>query len=351
MIRSVSFRFAVTRSGSDFAELIPLPGGAPAIRMDESAAIKTSFSGTFAAPEEDINLLTDEIRPYLILDGEEYALGVFLPATVQPEENATTKSVRIEAYDRCWLARDYRTEAMQYFAAGTNYISAVKSLLIETGNGTISATPTEHTLTEAREDWEPGTDYLSIINELLGEINYTQLWFDGRGVAMLHPFRSEVSASQIDHVLDETSVESLMLPTLKRETDLYAAPNVFTVICSNPDKSAGMTATAENTNPQSPLAIQKRGRRIVQVTNVDNCASQAELQLYADRLLTDSMLSGEVITVQTGLLPGFGVGEITALRFGEIFAICRERAWTMQLDVGGTMTHTLERQVLNLASS
>lgn len=348
MMRDISFRFDVTRFGSYFSELKPMPNGAPSIRMDEAGQIKSSLSGTFAAPAEEINLLTDEIRPYLILNGEEHALGVFLPATIQPQISDGVASVRIEAYDRCWLARDYKTAGMQYFAAGTNYLTAIRSLLIETGVGTISATPTTNTLQTAREDWEPGTGYLSIINELLGEINYTQLWFDGNGVAMLQPFRSEVGAKQIDHVLDETNVQSLMLPTMQRTTDIYSAPNVFMVICSNPDHDAGMVATAENRNPQSPLAIQRRGRRIVKVTKVDNVASQAELELYAARQLTDSLQTGEVISVQTGLLPGYGVGEITALRYGDLFAICREKAWTMQLQVGGTMAHTLERQVLNI---
>jgi len=346
--RDIRFRFTVTRNGSDFSEIFPLESGTPTIRMSDSGAIKMSFAGTFAAPAAEINLLTDEIRPKLILDGTEHALGVFLPATVQPSENETTKSVRIEAYDRCWLARDHRADQMPYFPAGTGYLEAIKSMLIESGIGTFSSGINTETLPEPREDWEVGTDYLSIINGLLEEINYKQLWFDALGVAMLQPYESEISATRIDHVLDDTDIRSLLLPTISRKTDIYSAPNVFLVICSNPDKAAGMTAMAENTNAQSPLSIPRRGRRIVQVTRVNNIASQAELQLYADRLLTDSLVSGETINVETGLLPGFGVGEITALRYGEIFSLCRERAWTMNLTAGGRMTHTLERQVLNI---
>ena len=60
------------------------------------------------------------------------------------------------------------------------------------------------------------------------------------------------------------------------------------------------------------------------------------------------MLTGETVTVQTALLPGYGVGDTVALQYGDVFSVCRERAWTMQLGVGGKMTHTLEKVVYNL---
>ena len=346
-VREIGFRYQVTRNDADLGLLYPVDGSWPSIRMDDAGEIKTSFSGTFLPPDFEINWLGDEIRPELIIDGEIHALGRFLPATVTPSRNDTAESIRVEAYDRCWLARDFKTETMQYFQAGVNYVSAVGSLLAAAGIGTVSAVQTAKTLPEAREDWAIGTSYLSIANELLREINYKDVWFDSDGIARLEPFET-ISAANIKHTLDDRDVKSLLLPTISRETDIYSAPNVFIVLCSNPDKDEPMVATAANNSPQSPLSITSRGRRIVKVTQVNNIASQQELQAMADRQLTDSLVSGEIIRVTTGLLPGFGVGEITALRFGDVFAVCRERAWTMNLQPGGTMTHTLERQVLQI---
>ena len=60
------------------------------------------------------------------------------------------------------------------------------------------------------------------------------------------------------------------------------------------------------------------------------------------------MMRGETIQVETALLPGFGVGDITALRFGDILTLTKERAWSMSLQVGGKMKHTLEKVVLNV---
>ncbi|MBQ3982084.1 MAG: hypothetical protein II631_08600, partial [Treponema sp.] len=167
------------------------------------------------------------------------------------------------------------------------------------------------------------------------------------GIARIEPYEP-VSAENIRHTLSDRDVRTMLLPGIARTTDIFSRPNVFVVICSNPDKADGMVATAENTALQSPLSIQRRGRRIVQVTRVNNIATQQELQAYADRQLTDSLISGETIQVTTGLLPGFGVGEVTAIQYGDVFAICREKAWTMELTAGGSMTHVLERQVINV---
>ena len=346
-VRTIDFRFRVTRNGADFCRIYPTESGWPVIRMNNTAEIRTSMSGTFLPPAEEINWLADEIRPEMIIDGVRHPLGVFLAATVTPRETETGSELSIEAYDRSWLARDSRLEERQYFAAGTNYIEAASSLLASAGIASISAKATALTLPEAREDWEIGTSRLSIVNELLQEIGYRNVWMDADGVARLEPYET-VSTANIRHSISDRDVKSLLMPGMQRTSDIYNAPNVFIAVCSNPDKAGGMTATAENMSGQSPLSITRRGRRIVQVTRVSNIASQQELQALADRQLTDSLIAGETIQVTTGLLPGFDSGEVTSLQYGDLFAICREKAWMMQLQVGGNMVHTLERQVLQI---
>lgn len=347
MTRTVNFRYYVVRNGADYCELHAVEGAEPKILMDDSSAIKTKLSGSFLIPGEDVNWLTDEIRPVMIIDGVEHHLGVFLPANVSETETDTARRVSIDSYDRGWIVQDHRTEHALYFPAGMNYLTAVGSVLTECGITLISSVPTDETLAEDRADWDIGTSSLEIVNQLLSEINYEELWFDADGMAILEP-KSTPSGTSVEHILDEKSVESLMIPGIQRSTDFHSAPNVFICVCSNADKDSAMVAIAENTNPQSPLSIARRGRRISRLVHVDNIASQAELQMYADRMVTDSLLKGEVINVTTCLLPGYGTGDIVALRYGEISSICREKRWNMDLRIGGRMSHTLERVVLNL---
>lgn len=345
-MRTIDFRFVIVHQGADRGQLRALADSPAQLRMDDTAEIKTSLSGSFA-PSSDIDWLQDEIRPELILDGTPYPLGVFAPATVSESRSETSVSLQVEAYDRCWRVRDTYTEGILSLAEGTNYITAVKQLLTAAGIAAVIETPTSAALSEIREDWDVGTSYLEIINELLSEINYKPLYFNAQGAAVLEPFFVP-TAENIQHVLDSNEIRTLMLPANERSTDIYSAPNVFLCICSNPDKDGVLTATAVNDNPQSPLSVQRRGRRIMRVENVNNIASQSELDAYAARLRNESLFTGEVITVSTALFPGFGVDDVTALVLPDLTAICKERRWEMDLRVGGDMKHTLERVVLSL---
>ena len=345
-MRQVDFRYVLMRGGADLGELQALSDQAPSVRMDDGGEIKTSLSGIFL-PSALANFLTDEIRPELIVDGVAHSLGVYSAATVTEQSDESSLALRIEAYDRCWIVKDNYTETILSIAAGTNYLTAVKQLLTAAGIGTVIETPTAQMLAETREDWDVGTSYLKIINDLLGEINYKQLWFNAQGAAVLEPAYVP-TIENVQHTLDANSVQSLMLPENDRQTDVYNAPNVFLCICSNPDKSAPLTSIAVNDNPQSPLSVPRRGRRIMRVENVDNVASQQELDDYAARLRNESVYAGETISVTTALLPGFGVDDITALVLPDLSAICKERRWQMELAVGGSMKHELERVVLTL---
>ena len=346
-VRTVDFRYHVLRDKAEYCLIYPTEDGWPTIRMDNDADIRMSLRGSFLPPEKPVNWLSDEIRPEIVIDGEIYRLGNFFPATINVRETDTGERIEVEAYDGCWLVRDSRIESRQYFAAGTNYIEAASSLLAAAGIARISSTASDLTLPEARESWEIGTSRLDIVNELLGEIGYKKVWMDADGMARLEPFE-QISAENIRHSISDKDIKSLLRAGMGRQTDVYSAPNVFVAVCSNPDKEDGMIASAENQSGQSPISIQRRGRRVVQVTRVDNIASQEELQAYVDRQLTESLISGEIIQVTTGLLPGYDSGEVTSLQYGDLFSICREKAWSMDLKVGGDMKHTLEREVLNV---
>lgn len=346
MNRTLETRFVVVRNGGDFAPIYALEGRSPTIRMDDSGEIKTSLSATFAAGS-GINWLTDQIRAELVIDGVTSTLGYFLPASVREVENETTAYVEVEAYDRCWQVQTCRTEELLHLDAGEYYQNIIEQLLAAAGIGLISAVETDAVLAEDREDWQIGTSYLTIVNQLLGEINYKELWFDNSGAARLEP-AAVPTAQMISHTYDASNVKSLLLPALSRETDLYSAPNVFLVICSNADKEGPMVATSVNDNPQSPLSTVARGRRIVQQVRVNNIEDETALQAYADRLRNDSMIRGETIQITTALLPGYGVDDVAGITWGDLTALAVEKAWSMTLAVGGEMQHTLERVVIAL---
>ena len=362
MVRQETIRFKILRNSIVCGELFPT-ANTPTLMMDRSGEIKMSMQGEFFAEAIDtrgrplqVDWVADEINPVLIIDGVESSLGILMPSTITSSRDQATKTINLQAFDRCWRLRDTKVESSIYFAAGTLYLDAVEGLLTAAGIPTVLRIDSDATLAEDREDWQAGESYLSIVNQLLSEINYKQLWFNSEGTAILEP-KMLPTAHNIKHVFTDKKPDPRnrlevglirISPTLTRETDMYSSPNVFICICSNADKSNGMVAMAENRNPQSPLSISRRGRRIVSVVNVKNIASQSALQSYANNLLSESMIGGETINIETSMIPGFGVDDPVAIAAEDVDGICIERSWNMELKPGGRMTHTLERVVLNL---
>lgn len=358
MLRKVSVEVHVLRNGGFLGVLTSLLDSPPSIKMEENSAIKTVFQGSFEPRVKcrnktyvDFDPFADELQPVLSIDGIAYKLGVFVPTSVTPSyaENSTKETIAIEAYDRAWYVQSMTGQERVHFSRGTKYLDAVEQLLAASGIAVTNRTSCSDVLTEEREDWELGTDYLTIVNDLLSEINYKQLWFDANGAAVLEPISSAL-IQNVQHKLDSRDPTTYVRPGLSRKTDYFKTPNVFICICNNPEKSATLTAIARNTNEHSPLSVQRRGREIVQLTSVNNISSQAALQKYADQLLYESLLSGETIQVTTSLLIGWGIGDVVSLHYNDVHVLCVSRSWNMQLKAGGTMSHTLEKVVYNLDS-
>lgn len=368
MTRLEEVRFKVLRNNADYCWLTPREESAPSLRCRPDGEIKMSLAGDFLPyginkrGVVDIDWLTDEIQPVLYIDGVESKLSVFAAATVKHDLGDTGKYVNLECYDRCWRVRETKTENILHLSAGVNYLEPVRQLLTACGITDILATPTTATLPEAREDWDVGTSYLTIINDLLREINYKSLWFNAFGTAVLQPI-AKATAANVQHIfsnrkLDPRNKKTVGIISIQRSfktyMDIYNAPNVFVCSCANPDKSGIMIATAENSNPQSPISVPRRGRRIVDYESLNNIASQTALEAYTQQKRDKSMTTNEIIECTTLLTPGFGVSDVIGLQLGEkndpkrIDAVCIEKSWDMQLKVGGIMTHELERVVYNL---
>ena len=359
MLRKITVEIQVIRKGGYLGVLRTRSDSPPSIKMNDSDAIKTVLQGTFEKhvytrwrTEVDFDPYVDELQPVLTINGVSHKLGVFVPVKVEPsyssESNAETLSV--EAYDRAWYVQSTTGKSRIYFKHGTNYLDAVEQLLAASGISFIDKVDTDAVLAEDREDWDLGTDYLTIVNDLLKEISYKPLWFDSIGTAVLEPISTPM-VENIKHRLDTRNAFSLVHPGLSRSIDFYRTPNVFICVCDNPEKTATLTAIARNTNNYSPLSVQNRGREIIQLEHLDNIANQEALQQYANKLLFNSLMTGEVIEVTTSLLPGWGAGDVVSLHYNDLHALCISRSWSMELKAGGNMNHALEKIVYNLSTT
>lgn len=335
MLSEIGYRVEIIRDGGYFADLDALD--MPSIDAKLDSDIHMSLSGRFAW-SDTLQPFRDRLRLLLTLGGAEHRLGDFLIGTMRKESTETGRvEMTLEAYDMCYLLQSTIIEAPIHLDKGTNYITAIQGLLLEAGITLMLATTTTDVLQSDREDWEIGTSYLEIINELLAEISYQKLWFDATGYAILAP-NVRADASNIQHRYGPR--DTLIRLPATRENDFFSAPNVFYLICENPDLEEPLTAISVNDSPSSQLSVIHRGRRIVEMTKLDNVASQTALQDIADRMKLESMMRGEVAQVETQLEPWHGIGDIVAADHPLADGIWQETAWSVS---GKAMRHTWQK--------
>ncbi len=342
MARSYAYKVEAYKNGGRLCTLQCT--GIPTITCNASASIKTSLALTIKH-DPRFNPLRDEIRVFQIINGVESPAGVYVVGTSNDIYTDEAHRVQMECYDRAHLLQLTKTESILHLSAGSLYIETIKQLLATAGIAIYAATPSSLTLTSDREDWDVGTDYLTIINDLLAEINYNSVWFDLDGTAMLTP-KQTPTVGLIRHRINGLLPGSILRPDLSRSLDIFDAPNVFRVVCNNPDLAEPLVATAENDSALSPASIINRGRRILSVSYVDNVADLATLQAIAQRKAYEHMSSTETVTAQTANLAGVRPGDVVALQSKEINGLYQVEGYTMSLTTGQNMRLTLRRSVL-----
>lgn len=299
-----------------------------------------------------INFLSDRIKPYIRLlmpDGgyAEFPQGVFVLSTPPRKTDSNEVITReVEAYDLLQVLVDDKVTDRYTIASGANYISGtngIKALLDGAGITSQNLTATASTLPAAR-DWDPGTTKLQIINDLLGAINYRSLYFDENGFATAIAYLSPAArASEYTYIDDGLSV---MFPEFEQALDLFGVPNKWTLVVSEPDRTA-LTSTYTNVNPASSTSTVNRGRTIVSFLSNQEAADQTTLDALAARMAFEDSQVYETVTFETGIMPqhsDFDVYTLTYSTLG-ISAKYSEVSWEFDLKAGARMKHSVRKVV------
>lgn len=336
--RLVEYRYAAIRSGVEYRPLEAVEP--PEITMEATAEVKTAIRGTFAVPPE-VDWLIDTLRPYLLVDGEEYPLGEYVITSVTNHSTGGRVESALEGYDLGVRVKNGTLDSRITISRGKKYLEAIQEQLLACGIQRVIMDSSADTIQETRADWEIGESRLKVVNDLLAEINYRSLWFDTSGVARLTKYRQPsaelatkiYTAGELSVIKDDTT----------SSLDTYGAYNDWIAVVSNPDKSL-MTARATNDNPVSALSVQRIGKRTAPIIRLDNIASQAALQEYVDNVKFRGMASTETVTWATATMP-HEVGEVVILQHPHLQGIFEETGWTMTLQAGAEMRHTGKRVI------
>ena len=338
---TVYARYEILRNGGVWEEMYSV--GAAEIQNISTSALKMSLQGTFYKPEKPVNFLTDRIRAVLHINGTDYNKGVFLATTIEDTGGNDGEKMNIEAYSVLYLAQRSKLEGVYTIPAGTNYIAAIQTLLLESGITEYVAEETPLVMATDRQDWEEGTPRLDVINELLAEINYNSAWPDLDGKVHLTKY-TPPSNNNIKHTY-RAGEYSVLTPDYKASTDLFGKPNVFKCICDNPDLEAPLVAVSVNDDQNSQFSTVTLGARILHLERVDNVPDLSTLQERADNLRIKSLQTTQEVEFTTALMPGHETYDTVALDNGEITGIYTETEWRATMDASGMMVHKGKRVI------
>lgn len=296
----------------------------------------SSVNGIWVSTENRFDMFHDRIRPVMIIDDEEYALGDYIIISAPLEDDGKEYYYDIEAYDETMILKQSALTERKYFVAGTQYMSVIGALIIDCGLSRIMGDNTNAVITVDHE-YAIGTNYLTIINELLDEINYSHIYAGLDGYLFL-------STKKTKFVADYTYTEqnSTIIDPIKTNTDIYSLPNVIIGYTSSPDSGTVLKYTKVNNNPDSAISTVRRGYNVVETMQLDDCPDLATLTAAVNYRYMEATQATETTTVNTMPDGYHNLGTYVSVGQRGSVSLFRETGWSIEF--GGQMSHSLERK-------
>lgn len=142
---------------------------------------------------EDINYLSDLIKPWYIFNNNEIPLGHYMLLSPVKSVKQNLVSREISGYDLLKALDQDKTIVSVSFSSGSNVVEEIEDLLDSVGSWVkYKIEPSSETLPD-NVSYELGKSKLFIINSLLNMINYYPLWVNGNGIFKGIPWSSTPS--------------------------------------------------------------------------------------------------------------------------------------------------------------
>lgn len=274
----------LTKTEASLGDIDGVTGGS--LTWDASAELPAGGSVSILERGQGINYSSDRFRPWWVVNGQEWPLGVFVLAapTTGYQDSVTSRSITL--IDKLTVIKEAVLTTTLQVAAGSNIIAAVVAQIQAAGETRMSVTESVAVLTNAMT-FDPGTSRLQVINELLVAAGYANLWTDRYGLFRVEPYVTPAKRPvQWVFAEGDTAIHS---PAWEYELDLWSASN--TVVMTSQATTAGdvYLASAVDNNPDSPTSTVSMGRVLNPIVqeNVE-ASSQADLEAQALRKLLDS---------------------------------------------------------------
>jgi hypothetical protein len=268
------------------------------------------------------------IRCYLATSqngvNEKFPLGTVLVQTPSSSFNGKIMNVSMDSYSPLIELKEKRPPLGYTVRKGTRIMDAAYNIIVENARVPVTKVEPIFEVDESGEtvDKSPILQYdfvansddtlLSFVIDLIANAEY-KLGLGEFGDILFLP-KQELESLQPVWTYDDGN-SSILYPEITMDHDLYGIPNVVEVIYSY--GGSYLEAIAENTDPNSPTSIERRGRKIVYretSPNLAGFATQGQVQDYAERLLKELSTVEYTISYTHGYCP-VRIGDCVRLNY------------------------------------
>lgn len=257
------------------------------------------------------------IRAYLITiqNGikEKFPLGTFLVQTPSSNFNGKMRNVTMDAYTPLLELKEKFPPIGYHVPKNANVMQMSYNLTQDYARAPVVKTSSDVKLyydfvANLEDTW------MSFLKDLLANANYS-FSLDELGRILFAPKQDVTSLRPVWTYNDDNS--SILYPEITMDHDLYGIPNVVEVVYSNGgDKFYAMV---KNTDPNSPLSIENRGREIVhRITspNIVGNATQNQITKYAEQTLKELSSVEYTVSYTHGYCP-VRIGDCVRLNYAK----------------------------------
>lgn len=286
-VREDRWRWDLTNAAGDtvIGELHPSRDTPPVITNDSESRLGRRLRSLTLPPgeHEAINMVTDAVRPWLILqDGTEWPFGIFRWAGRPRQIRSWGELLTGELVDRTTIL-DQETTRIYSWKAGTQITSALARVIGEVlPSGQHVITPSAAIL-YAPETFPIGTSRLRIIDELVAKLAYLPAHFDHGGILRVRPV-PDVNTVAADVVYQPGSC--VIAGSIDGYDTLLDTPNLYLVYESS-GNGTGIRGVYR-VQDQAPHSQANRGYPVPLTRAVNGLSSYDQAELMANALaMTD----------------------------------------------------------------
>ena len=228
-------------------------------------------------------------------------LGTFLFQPPSTDYDGKSKNIPMTGYTPLMELKEKQPSIGYTIPKGTRYMDLAVRLTSDYTRAPVVGVQASNKLTA---NFTAGTDdtWLTYLTDLISNADYVYD-VDSMGDILFSPKVATEKMQPVATFRDDEN--SILLPEVTIERDLYGIPNVVEVIYSE-GVSKPITAIVKNMNPNSPVSIPNRGREIVhRVINpsLSGTPNAEYIRQYAQALLETLSKLEYKVTYSHGYCP------------------------------------------------